>query len=168
MRIELPADTTLGFGSFTWTLPSPVSLPVNTAASAAHFLLPKFGKLLKIAGLPVAVSPDFELSSDKGGSAKVTLDLELPPIFQGAAGEESSGQKPAAMTFHFEFTTSNANGARFAFSGKVKDLWLFGGAVQVPVMSLGLAGSTACLHGRGEPEVRGRAGNVLAEGRAQR
>ena len=139
MRIELPADTTLGFGAFTWTLPSPVSLPVNTAASAAHFLLPKFGKLLKIAGLPVAVNPDFQLSTDDGGSAKVTLDLELPPIFQGAAGVESSGQKPAAVTFHFEFATSNDKGARFAFEGHAKDLSLFGGAVQVPVLSLGLA-----------------------------
>ena len=69
----------------------------------------------------------------------MTLDLELPPIFQGAAGVESSGQKPAAVTFHFEFATSNDKGARFAFEGHAKDLSLFGGAVQVPVLSLGLA-----------------------------
>jgi hypothetical protein len=138
MTIELPAGTTLGFGSFTWTLPSSISLPVSTAATAAHFLLPLFGKALKVAGLPVAAKPDFQLSTADGGTAKVTLELELPPAFQGAAGDQTSSEKQLSVTFHFEFSASNDKGVRFAFTTTVKNLWLFGGAVEVPSLSLGL------------------------------
>lgn len=134
---------TMGFGAFTWTLPQSVPIDLGEAASAAHFALQGLGKALKVAGLPVTADVDFQLSADNGGSATVSLKLGLPPIFQGVDGEESSGGesssvKPATVSFAFNFSTSNDNGPRFVGKFGVKDAWLFGGAVQVSNLSLGL------------------------------
>lgn len=138
IRVDLPSGTQMGFGAFSWTIPA-VNLDVGTAASAANFALKGIGKLLKIAGLKVTVDPKFQLSTAKGGSATVSLDLQLPPLFQGVDGEEeSSSVKPATMAFHFEFSTSNESGPRFAYKQTVKNASLFGGLVQVQNLSLGL------------------------------
>jgi len=143
ISLVLPAGMTMGFGSFTWTLPHSVPIDLGEAASPAHFALQGLGKALKVAGLPVTANVDFQLSGDNGGSATVSLKLGLPPIFQGVDGEESSSGesssvKPATVSFDFNFSTSNDNGPRFVGKFGVKDAWLFGGAVQVSNLSLGL------------------------------
>ena len=134
LAVELPAGTTLGFGSFTWTLTGSVNLPVTTAAAAAHFVLPKLKGKFKIAGIDVAVSPGFELTTNDGGSATVSLELELPKVFSGAAGDDKGA---ASMTFEFHFLASNDKGVRFTFKTTARDAWLFG-KVQLSNLSLGL------------------------------
>ena len=113
--MQMPAGTTLGFGSFTWTVPSSISFDLTT-----HFVMPNPNGEFEIAGLTVAAQPDFSLSTADGGSATVTLNLELPEIFQGAAGDESEEPQGAkGLTFAFKFIASNQKGVRFAFKGSL-------------------------------------------------
>ena len=131
--MQMPAGTTLGFGSFTWTVPSSISFDLTT-----HFVMPNPNGEFEIAGLTVAAQPDFSLSTADGGSATVTLNLELPEIFQGAAGDESEEPQGAkGLTFAFKFIASNQKGVRFAFKGSLSSAWLFG-KVQLSKLAVGL------------------------------
>jgi hypothetical protein len=144
INAELPAGSTLDFGSFTWTLPVSLDVPISTVGGVAHFLVPNLKKQFKIAGLEVAGKVDFELSTSDGGSSTVTLELELPKIIQGTPGEEGAGAETADeappkknLTLSFKFIASNDKGVRFSFKGTVNDAWLFG-KVELSKLSVGL------------------------------
>jgi WD40 repeat protein len=109
--MQMPAGTTLGFGSFTWTVPSSVRIDLTT-----HFVMPNPTSEFKIAGLEVAAQPDFSLSNDNGGSATVTVNLELPEIFQGAAGDENETGEPEGAAGDNAEKPQGAKGLTFAFS----------------------------------------------------
>ena len=146
--VEIPAGTTMGFGSFTWTLSDDIKIPVSAAAGALHFLLPMSGKQpYTVAGLEVAVTPDFQLTKADGGTSDITLKIALPSVF-GAAGEAPAGGKKApSVNFKFEFLASNDTGVRFKFNGTVPDTFLFG-VVEVQTLSVGLdVGTTLTFDG---------------------
>ena len=131
--MEMPAGTTLGFDSFTWTVPT--SITVNLTS---RLLLPNPKGEFEIAGLKVAAEPDFTFNAADGGSSTVSVNLKLPEIFQGTAGDEhttSSGAK--GLTFVFKFIASNQKGVRFAFRGSLDSGWLFG-KVKIANLAVGL------------------------------
>ncbi len=147
--MDMPAGTTIGFRSFNW--PMPVAVKVDLTS---HFPMPNPGGKFTIAGLKVAAEPDFTLSTADGGSATVSVNLELPEIFKGAAGEESDqppGEASTAppgdgseepqgahgLTIAFKFIASNQKGVRFASKASLSSAWLFG-KVKISKLTVGL------------------------------
>ena len=147
--MDMPAGTTMGFRSFNW--PMPVAVKVDLTS---HFPMPNPSGKFTIAGLNVAAEPDFTLSTADGGSATVSVNLELPEIFTGTAGEESDqppGEASTAppgdgseepqgahgLTIAFKFIASNQKGVRFASKASLSSAWLFG-KVKISKLTVGL------------------------------
>ena len=127
--VRWTGPVTMGFAEVTWTVPFALTLPIGKANTAAKFALPAFEKLqgkLKVAGLKVAVAPQFELTGDDGGSTKVGLKIALPSSFRGLKDDGSTNDdKAGGLTFEFAWTSSNEKDTRFALKGQVDTAWLW-------------------------------------------
>lgn len=136
--INLHGTTTLGFGSFTWTIPGEHALAIKRGAKLS---LPVAGKALKnlsIAGLKLGIAPTFEISDKDGGTTKVGVTLELPDVFSGVDGAGGTGAAgDGTLSFDFGFSSSNDKGTRFQVKAALKTAWLFG-KIGVKGLSLGV------------------------------
>jgi len=141
VSVEWTGPVTIGFGDISWTIPFAMTLPIGKANTSAKFLLPAFEKLqdkIKVAGLKVAVAPQFEMTDDDGGATKVGLKIALPSSFSGLKSDgDTDDGKVGGLNFEFAFTASNDKGTRFAVRGTVDRAYLWG-KVKLTDVSIGL------------------------------
>ena len=129
VNVSWTGPVTMSFDEISWTIPFAMTLPIGKANRAAKFALPAFEKLqdkLKVAGLKIAVAPQFEMTGDDGGTTKVGLKIALPSSFRGLKADgDTNTDKAGGLTFEFGFTSSNDKGARFAIKGQIDTAWLW-------------------------------------------
>jgi len=134
MRFTGPVTFELGRASFR--VPSGFSWRLGKANSIAKLAIPAWEELQKghlkpsIGGLPIGVSPQFELTaSDNGGQAKIGVKLELPGMFRTlpSGGEDLFDDgATGGLTLEAVVTASNDNGVSYNVKSKLKKAWFFG------------------------------------------
>ena len=117
-------------------MPSGFSWRLGKANSIAKLAIPAWEELQKehlkpkLGGLPIGVSPQFELTaSENGGQAKIGVKLDLPGMLRmlpsggkGAFDPDSSG----GLTMEAVVSASNENGVSFNVKSKIQKAWFFG------------------------------------------
>jgi hypothetical protein len=145
VELTVPDGTTFALGDVAWRMPA-FSKSFAAGAKSATYTIPFRESLeLKIAGLELAATPKFSLTSEGGGSTRIEVALELPELFSGAAGAEGGA------SFEYAFTASNAEGVKHSAKAKIDRAWLFG-KVKVSGIELALAGPPLAFEGSASME----------------
>jgi hypothetical protein len=140
VKLTVPDGTTFALGDVSWRMPA-FSKSFEPEEKTATYTIPFRESLeLKIAGLELAATPKFSLTSEGGGSTRIEVALELPEVFSGAAGADGGA------SFENAFTASNTEGVRHSAKAKIDRAWLFG-KVKVSGIELALDGPPLAFEG---------------------
>jgi hypothetical protein len=116
------------------------------------FQIPFFGNAqkevaLRLAGLKLAANPSVEVNgTEKGGSAKLKLALELPEIFKGLATEGAAPAGIAGVSGELGVAASNDQGVRWGGKVQFEGAWL-GGTFPIKSFSVAIDGPPLAFEG---------------------
>ena len=130
--LQVKGPATIDLGPVTWPLPGGMDVDMAKLDSVT-FAIPFYGNAAKavspkFAGLKLAGNPSVDVTSDKGGAAKIKVALELPEIFKGVPtpGPAAAKNEMTGLSAEFAIGTSNEKGVSFGGKLQLERAWLTG------------------------------------------